>query len=144
LPKWTPEQIKMLTRLWKSRPASEIADILGDGFTRNAVIGKANRLKLGSKKALTIRPPESRPPETLLPEDDASEPLLPDPSSPSLPPGFLIAELPIPRGRCCWPDDVSRKRPATAWCGQPVARGQFCAEHAARAFVKARAPKEAA
>ena len=45
---WTPEKVEKLRRLWKKgHSGSEIARMLGD-TTRNAVIGKAHRLKLES------------------------------------------------------------------------------------------------
>lgn len=44
---WTPESVKILTEMWlANKTAAEIAQVLGDGTTRNAVIGKANRLNL--------------------------------------------------------------------------------------------------
>ena len=46
---WTPERERNLRQLWKSgHSGSEIANILG-GTTRNAVIGKAHRLKLETR-----------------------------------------------------------------------------------------------
>ena len=46
---WTPEKVDKLKELWgKGNTASEIAQILG-GVTRNAVIGKAQRLNLSEK-----------------------------------------------------------------------------------------------
>ena len=43
---WTVDREKKLKELWKEgHSASQIAGMLGD-TTRNAVIGKANRLKL--------------------------------------------------------------------------------------------------
>ena len=46
---WTVEKIDKLKRLWgRGNTASQIAQIIGD-VTRNAVIGKANRLDLSSK-----------------------------------------------------------------------------------------------
>lgn len=47
---WTDERVAMLRKLWgDGRTAAEIAKALGNGFTRNAVIGKAHRLKLSSR-----------------------------------------------------------------------------------------------
>jgi GcrA cell cycle regulator len=44
---WTEEKVELLTELWKEgQSARLIAEQLGDGVTRNAVIGKANRLGL--------------------------------------------------------------------------------------------------
>ena len=46
---WTVEKIDKIKRLWgKGNTASQIAQIIGD-VTRNAVIGKANRLNLSNK-----------------------------------------------------------------------------------------------
>ena len=47
---WTDEKIALLGTLWgEGRPASEIALILGDDLSRNAVIGKAHRLGLSGR-----------------------------------------------------------------------------------------------
>ena len=46
---WTPEKISKLKELWgKGNTAAQIASIIGE-VTRNAVIGKAYRLKLTEK-----------------------------------------------------------------------------------------------
>ena len=46
---WTEEKVNKLKELWgKGNTASQIAAIIG-GISRNAVIGKAHRLKLSAK-----------------------------------------------------------------------------------------------
>jgi GcrA cell cycle regulator len=46
---WTEQQIQMLKDMWgHGFSASDIAGRLGGGLTRNAVIGKAHRLKLSA------------------------------------------------------------------------------------------------
>ena len=46
---WTEDKEKKLKELWeKGHTASQIAEILGN-TTRNAVIGKAHRLKLAAR-----------------------------------------------------------------------------------------------
>ena len=46
---WTVDKIEKLRQLWgKGNTANQIAQIIGD-VTRNAVIGKANRLNLSNK-----------------------------------------------------------------------------------------------
>ena len=50
---WTDERESKLKELWaKGHTASQIAEILG-GTTRNAVIGKAHRLKLAGRASST-------------------------------------------------------------------------------------------
>jgi GcrA cell cycle regulator len=47
---WNEERIELLRQLWdKGISASQIAEQLGNGITRNAVIGKAHRLNLKSR-----------------------------------------------------------------------------------------------
>jgi len=47
---WTDETIERLKTLWaQGHSASRIADELGEGITRNAVIGKAHRLGLKAR-----------------------------------------------------------------------------------------------
>ena len=44
---WTEAKVKKLEKLWtKNTPARDIAKQLGKGISRNAIIGKANRLGL--------------------------------------------------------------------------------------------------
>lgn len=51
---WTEQQIQMLKEMWgHGFSASDIAGRLGGGLTRNAVIGKAHRLKLSAGLAST-------------------------------------------------------------------------------------------
>ncbi|HOO50302.1 MAG TPA: GcrA family cell cycle regulator, partial [Alphaproteobacteria bacterium] len=46
---WTDERVAILKRLWgEGKTAAEIAKLIG-GVTRNAVIGKAHRLKLSGR-----------------------------------------------------------------------------------------------
>jgi len=47
---WTEERVSLLKQLWgEGKSAAQIASALGEGVTRNAVIGKAHRLKLSSR-----------------------------------------------------------------------------------------------
>lgn len=49
---WTEEREQRLRKLWeKGYTASQIAEMLGGDTTRNAVIGKAHRLKLAARVA---------------------------------------------------------------------------------------------
>ena len=58
---WTPEKVEKLKELWgKGSTANEIAQILG-GVTRNAVIGKAHRLKLAGRVQSTKTQKQNKP-----------------------------------------------------------------------------------
>ena len=47
---WTPEREEKLKQLWeKGYSGSQIAHVLGEGATRNSVLGKAFRLKLQAR-----------------------------------------------------------------------------------------------
>lgn len=47
---WTDEKVELLRQLWlDGKSASQIAAELGDGVTRNAVIGKVHRLGLSGR-----------------------------------------------------------------------------------------------
>ena len=47
---WSDDRVEVLKSLWgEGKTAAEIAKELGEGVTRNAVIGKAHRLKLSSR-----------------------------------------------------------------------------------------------
>lgn len=57
---WTDERVETLKKLWmEGLSASQIAGELGQGVTRNAVIGKVHRLKLSGRAKPTSAP--SRP-----------------------------------------------------------------------------------
>lgn len=52
---WTDAKVKKLKKLWsKNIPSRDIAKHLGEGISRNAIIGKANRLGLNK----TVEPKE--------------------------------------------------------------------------------------
>ena len=55
---WTEERVELLKKLWlEGLSASQIAGVLGEGVTRNAVIGKVHRLKLsGRAKPVSAAP----------------------------------------------------------------------------------------
>ncbi len=121
---WTDERVALLKQLWgEGKTAAEIARALGDGVTRNAVIGKAHRLKLSNRVSPiqqndNVKPPE---PERKLEAVKASPP-----------PGVKLADL---RERMCrWPVG-DPKDPDFHFCGcQAVAGLPYCAEHAKTAY----------
>ena len=63
---WSDERVEQLKDLWTSgKTAAEIAKELGDGLTRNAIIGKAHRLGLSGR----ITPIQKKIDKPLPPED---------------------------------------------------------------------------
>lgn len=49
---WNAQNVEMLREMWaKGYSAMEIAGTLGGGITRNAVIGKANRMGLQNRRS---------------------------------------------------------------------------------------------
>ncbi len=62
---WTEQQIQALKKMWgNGYSASDIAKSLGGGLTRNAVIGKAHRLKLSAGVASAPRQMPDAPSKT--------------------------------------------------------------------------------
>ena len=89
---WTDERVTMLRQLWgEGKTAAEIAKILG-GVTRNAVIGKAHRLKL-SGRVSPIQ--QNTRPETVISRNRLSHSSSP-PSSDARPQRALARELAAP------------------------------------------------
>lgn len=90
---WTEDRVSRLKELWGSgKTAAQIAEELGD-VTRNAVIGKANRLGLSkpgrpraAKPKPTINRTLARP---IAPRQPVKEELPPEPLAPPPPPGAL-------------------------------------------------------
>jgi GcrA cell cycle regulator len=70
---WTDEKVELLRKLWlEGLSASQIANTLSNGITRNAVIGKVHRLGLSGRikasaptapraRAKPLRTPAQRP-----------------------------------------------------------------------------------
>jgi len=60
---WTEERVELLKKLWlEGLSASQIAAMLGEGVTRNAVIGKVHRLKLSGRAKPASTPQRARTP----------------------------------------------------------------------------------
>ena len=65
---WTPERVARAVQLYigEGLTAAEVADALGEAFTRGAVIGKMHRLGVGKRElrggGLCVRPPVQRTP----------------------------------------------------------------------------------
>ena len=83
---WTDERIAQLKAGWEGgMTASQIAEQLGEGVTRNAVIGKAHRLGL-----------ESRPSPVKASEDAEAAPAAPVAAAAAPAPAPAAAPAPVP------------------------------------------------
>ncbi|MFZ4761903.1 MAG: GcrA family cell cycle regulator [Alphaproteobacteria bacterium] len=111
---WTDERINLLTSLWQEgKTASQIAATLGEGVSRNAVIGKAHRL------GLTGRP---SPIKNKTEVEEKKQ-------------GATI--LTLNDRMCKWPVGDPRL-PGFHFCGKGVYSGfPYCAEHAVKAYQPA-------
>jgi GcrA cell cycle regulator len=120
---WTEERVETLARLWgDGHTARQIADALGEGVTRNAVIGKANRLGLSkpTKSSVTRHQRKAE-------REHKVQPLRPPVTE-----GASIFNL--TNSTCRWPngdpgDDDFHFCAAQCDVGQP-----YCEYHAAMAY----------
>lgn len=79
---WTEERVELLKKLWlEGLSASQIAGVLGEGVTRNAVIGKVHRLKLSGRAKPASAAPRVRATPRPTPRRMTPSPVAPRPSS---------------------------------------------------------------
>lgn len=126
---WTEEKTEKLKDLWSvGLSCSQIALQLGNGFTRNSVVGKARRLNLAmrdpGKSVHTARqhvPVGMR--SALKPKPVPVAPV--EPIGPTLPPDVFAAD-----GQCKWPYGETSE-PGWRMCGRVVhKRGSpWCSDH---------------
>lgn len=142
---WTPERVETLKRMWaEGRSCTEVAVALGDGCTRNMVIGKVRRLKLPTRpttsfvrSGIKVRcsTEYGRPRATLeiTPRTVASASQA------------VVALLALEADMCRWPTGEGDN---FSFCCHPVKEGRsYCDSHCAEAYVKPlnkpRPPREA-
>ncbi|MCD8566726.1 MAG: GcrA family cell cycle regulator [Alphaproteobacteria bacterium] len=136
---WTDERVALLKKLWgEGKTAAEIASALG-GITRNAVIGKAHRLKLSNR----LSPIQPATKKTVKQAANTSTP----PAEKR--PAKVQAPVQIPAGKrlplselnsrqCRWPEGDPRDKESFGFCGHSIVPGlPYCAEHAKVAYQAA-------
>ncbi len=131
---WTDERVSLLKKLWgEGRTAAEIAKELG-GVTRNAVIGKAHRLKLSNR----VSPIQQNTKKVPLAKTMEEKPKAARLARPAIVEeefkgkGVTMAEL-TPR-MCRWPIG-DPKTENFQFCGCTAeAGGPYCETHAKMAY----------
>ena len=154
---WTDERIEQLKHHWmEGKSASQIASLLGNGLSRNAVIGKVHRLGLaGRAKSPAISRPRPSPPvhhaaprlavapritrgaTALAIAPHALQEAEPEPfESVVVPMSLKVTIVELKEAMCRWPlgDPASSE---FRYCGSPAPAGPYCAYHGALAYQPA-------
>lgn len=118
---WTEERIEKLSKLWdEGLSASQIAKKLGEGVTRNAVIGKAHRLGL-----------KARPSPVKSQKDKGKAPVKRTAKKAEK---QIITLLDLTDRMCKWPKGHPGD-PDFQFCGKNAEPGMpYCAKHCAEAY----------
>ncbi len=138
---WTDERVALLKKLWvEGKTAAEIATTLGD-VTRNAVIGKAHRLKLSNRVSPIQQNQKTKKPIKASIPANTSE-------APEKQRGPKKKDIVISRGKglkleqlgpsmCRWPSG-DPKAADFGFCGEKSVSGlPYCDEHARVAYQAA-------
>jgi GcrA cell cycle regulator len=135
---WTDERVTLLKQLWgEGKTAAEIAKVLGDGITRNAVIGKAHRLKLSSRVSPIQQNNTSKKvkAEPVMPRIVRSVVKQPEFK------GKQVKMLDLKERMCRWPVGDPQEE-NFSFCGcDSVAGLPYCPEHARAAYQVASRPR---
>ena len=131
---WTDERVALLKKLWgEGKTAAEIAKELG-GVTRNAVIGKAHRLKLSNRVSpiqQNKKPVVKAPANTALPKKKVAKIEVQDNDAPRK----NLADLKA--NECRWPIGDPQEADF-GFCGCKAMAGlPYCMEHAKVAYQAA-------
>lgn len=126
---WTDERVSLLKQLWgEGKTAAEIAKVLGDGITRNAVIGKAHRLKLSSRLS-----PIQQNTSKKVKADNVPRPPRPAIKIPEFK-GKGIKMVDLGPNMCRWPNGDPQDENFN-FCGCDAVAGlAYCADHARVAY----------
>jgi GcrA cell cycle regulator len=119
---WTPDLIEQLRGyLAQGLSCGHIAGLMG--VSRNAIIGKANRLRLGLRPRDGVRATVKVQVKEIAAEADPEEPEIQEP-------GYSLFDL--EERQCRW---VIQDDPSYRFCGDKVVNGYpYCGEHARRAY----------
>jgi GcrA cell cycle regulator len=139
-----------LSRLWtEGMSANQIASVLGEGITRNAVIGKLHRLGLSGNDKNSVRFDAANPyDETMVEDLRVADVVSADPKPATLrqDEAIVIAKKPKPapksavsiaeltEGMCRWPAEESESG-GFRYCGEPTdGTAPYCVSHCKLAY----------
>jgi len=135
---WTEDRVELLTKLWtEGKTAAEIAKTLG-GVTRNAVIGKAHRLKL-SNRVSPIQQNKKPANMSVAPKPEkAKAKEQPAPAAPAVKSAAKgVSLMDLGTRMCRWPSG-DPKEEGFSFCGGGCIPGlPYCEEHAKVAYQAA-------
>lgn len=128
---WTEERVDLLKKLWgEGKTAAEIAKELGDGVTRNAVIGKAHRMKLSSRVSPIQQ--SAKKPKSASDAPKVKKPRKVEPKTTFK--GKQVSMEELTPSMCRWPNGDPRDDDFN-FCGCSVVAGlPYCEEHARVAY----------
>lgn len=132
---WTDDRITLLKRLWsEGKTAAEIAKALG-GVTRNAVIGKAHRLKLSNRVSpIQQNNKKSAPVSAKIQPQSVERKIQKAPAQDNR---KRIPLVDLKANQCRWPIGDPREE-NFGFCGHTQIAGlPYCAEHAKLAYQAA-------
>ena len=156
---WTDERIEQLKHHWiEGKSASQIAGLLGNGVSRNAVIGKVHRLGLAGRakspglassrprtstpaahraaapRMATVQPRITRGATALAIAPESLTDAEPEAfESVVVPMSLRVTIVELKEAMCRWP----LGDPATSefrYCGSPAASGPYCGYHGSLAY----------
>jgi GcrA cell cycle regulator len=147
---WTDERVMLLKKLWiEGKTAAEIAKLIGGGVTRNAVIGKAHRLKLsgrispiqenvrpdmGGAQAVTAPRKIVKAKINKVSNRDIIAPVQPPPVEENYCYGDGVSLVDLKERMCRWPIG-DPKEDGFKFCGGPSEEGiPYCSHHARVAY----------
>ena len=161
---WTDERVDQLRQAWmEGKSASQIASLLGNGLTRNAVIGKVHRLGLaGRAKTPSAAPAHTRSSQAQHGGRSHAPRVAPQPAarivrgatalavqpqalaaaepqeiqSVVVPMSVRVTIVELKKAMCRWPlgDPTS---PEFRYCGSPTHAGPYCRYHGGLAYQPA-------
>jgi GcrA cell cycle regulator len=128
---WTDERVALLKKLWgEGKSAAEIAKVLGGGLTRNAVIGKAHRLKL-SNRISPIQQNNKKPAPSVKIVEEKKVSVA---SKVIKNKGVGVKMVQLKERMCRWPHGDPQE-PDFFFCGDENVPGlPYCVEHAKAAY----------